>query len=105
MEQLNLSWDAEGYPTEGSLNALEQAQVHNADEARELIRQVREIWWMPDFGFIWDGNKKLTLHTGGWSGNEDIIRALKNSALKGNYFWTLYWKAHFVGGHYHFEIK
>jgi len=43
---------------------------------------------------------KLELHTGGWSGNEDIIEALKKS-----YFWIFYWEKSVKGGHYYFTIS
>ena len=40
-------------------------------------------------------------HTGGWSGNEDVIDALHHNFL----FWSLYWEKTTRGGHYYFKIK
>jgi hypothetical protein len=42
----------------------------------------------------------LELHTGGWSGNEDIIEALQNHKL----FWMMWWWKTERGGHYYFEV-
>jgi len=39
-------------------------------------------------------------HTGGWSGNEDVIGALKNNLL----FWPMFWQKSTRGGHYFFRI-
>mgnify|MGYP001614515985 FL=1 len=40
-------------------------------------------------------------HTGGWSGNEDVIYALQKNFL----FWSMYWEKTTKGGHYYFKIK
>jgi hypothetical protein len=39
-------------------------------------------------------------HTGGWSGNEDVIGALRRNLM----FWSLCWRKTEVGGHYYFRI-
>ena len=53
-------------------------------------------------GFVrrrpYSGKITIELHTGGWSGNEDLIRALQKS-----YFWS-FWRISKVGGHYYFKI-
>jgi hypothetical protein len=68
----------------------------------KLIEHIRSIWWNPEWGFKLTGKKKLKLqlHTGGWSGNECIIRDLKTT-----WFWSLYWVMSKRGGHYWFEIN
>jgi len=57
---------------------------------------------MADWGFILSGEEEFTLSlsTGGWSGNEDIIRALKKNFI----FWSMYWQMNRRGGHYQFKI-
>ncbi len=40
-------------------------------------------------------------HTGGWSGNEDVINAMKQNHL----FWSLTWMKSTRGGHYYFKIN
>jgi len=65
-----------------------------------LVEYIRTIWWGADSQMKLTG-KKLELHTGGWSGNEEIIQALKQNFV----FWTACWYKHVTGGHYYFKIK
>ena len=98
--------DADGYPT---AEELEKVKAWDAMAAPwGLVQYLKAIWWAPDWGFYiyrskdWLHKKpvwKLTLHTGGWSGNEDII-----STLKGTMFWQLYWQGSRRGGHYWFQL-
>jgi len=62
-----------------------------------LIAFIQSIWHWPDMAKL-DGNK-FELHTGGWSGNEDIV-----DALMGTIFWMLCWESSRRGGHFYFEI-
>ena len=39
------------------------------------------------------------MHTGGWSGNEEIM-----SAVQSTMFWYFYWTRIERGGHYYLEI-
>ncbi len=43
---------------------------------------------------------RYVYHTGGWSGNEDVIEALMHNFL----FWSLNWRMSRAGGHYYFKI-
>ena len=96
--------DSEGYPTQ---HALETIEKWDYMDPYGLIDFLEPIWWAPDWGIKKsDGvdicNRpvlKFELHTGGWSGNEDIVRSL----IK-NYFWGFYWQMSKRGGHYYFEI-
>jgi len=38
------------------------------------------------------------LHTGGWSGNEEIIRAMQDNRV----WWGMFWESSRRGGHYEF---
>lgn len=87
--------DDEGYPTTEALQFIESYDLKHGAEG--LVNFIGEIWYHGDWGFIRDGNK-LELHTGGWSGNEDIIRALRPT-----WFWTLCWESERRGGHYYFD--
>ena len=88
---------------------LKEIQNWNLQDVYNLLERLRELWEYPKY-FIknWridNTNKKkpiliLELHTGGWSGNEDIIDALENNKL----FWLMYWWKIEKGGHYYFEI-
>lgn len=96
--------DNDEYPTEEFLTFIRE---YVPDDSLTLIHFVERVlidgWWMPDWGFRlhkkYKGKRKLELHTGGWSGNEETISAL----LSNIYFRTYYvmWR---TGGHYYFEI-
>lgn len=79
-----IEWDEYGYPTQESLEKLEQ--ILNGNDIRKAIKAfysaLKENYY-PDYcgstevevrGKI---EKVWEYHTGGWSGNEDIIRVLK----------------------------
>lgn len=44
---------------------------------------------------------RYVYHTGGWSGNEDVIGAMRHNFL----FWSLSWIKSTVGGHFYFKIR
>lgn len=100
--------DNEGYPTEAWLQYIRNYDP-NVDFApiSMFVDILREGWWMPDWGYVlhrkYRGVQKLELHTGGWSGNEEIIREiLVNPYL--THFKMRYVKW-YTGGHYYFKIK
>jgi len=65
----------------------------------ELIELLRTIW-CHKYGTM-KTNKdctKMELHTGGWSENEEIISALRQSQ-----FWRAFWWKTERGGHYYFK--
>ena len=69
---------------EGGIINLLQANWHWDDCIR--FKQKGKTFW-------------LELHTGGWSGNEEIIDALGRNKM----FWMLYWQKSERGGHYWFK--
>lgn len=74
------------------------------DDFQGLVAFVEDIWWMPEWGFLKDdmpGGFSLELHTGGWSGNEQIVEALKRNRM----FWAMCWVKSERGGHYWFKIE
>ncbi len=100
--------DIEGYPTEQYLDFIEQYEPDESLPIEVLVSQViREGWYMSDWGFKLhrkrNGKQKLELHTGGWSGNEEIISAIKNNIMLSNFHMKyVMWR---VGGHHYFEIN
>lgn len=90
--------DVDGYPTEDALKEIREFNKVDHESMCEFIDFLKSIWWAADWGFIING-KILELHTGGWSGNEDIISELTKSSL-----WILFWQSSRRGGHYLFEL-
>ena len=92
--------DKDGYPTEEELETIRKWDWIDGD-IRKLLDHVEECWWEPEWGFCLTGKRvlRLELHTGGWSGNEEIIGVLQDTM-----FWTLYWERSKRGGHYIFKI-
>lgn len=105
--------DLNGYPTEEELKHFDRWKLSNQNLIEgfnpvEIVDYVESIWWAPDWGLRlkWGRDRimktkvmRLQLHTGGWSGNEDII-----SKLEQTFFWFMYWDKSERGGHYYFEI-
>lgn len=104
--------DSDGYPTEEELKAFEKWRVSEVNietfRARDVVDHLNLVWWYPERQMeLREGRErfrhkkvmKLVLHTGGWSGNEDIIGKLQDT-----WFWILYWAESHRGGHYYFEI-
>lgn len=94
------------YHTEQELRLIEKWDVK---EVFTLIDYIEQRWWSADWGFKKQWSKEsihnkpiiiLELHTGGWSGNEDIINAL----LKNKMFVILWYSEWRRSGHYKCEI-
>jgi uncharacterized phage protein (TIGR01671 family) len=104
----DLYLDEDGYPTDLALTLIKEANPFEKNP-HDLMDFVKGLWQYTDWGWSekkkknYDGKKAIlySISTGGWSGNEDIISALKNNK---NFFWTLYWQESRVGGHYKFLI-
>lgn len=89
--------DQDGYPTEEALKFIEEYDVFEKKGVEDLVDFIGEIWYHGDWGFI-RGGDKLELHTGGWSGNEDVIRSLEKT-----FFWDFCLESYRRGGHYYFD--
>ena len=97
--------DKDGYPTETELK-LVKTLGHHTTPVSELIEHIQSIWHWEDYVQLRKGVSSLgrkvqilELHTGGWSGNENIIDVLAETD-----FWELWWEESRRGGHYKFEI-
>jgi len=97
-----------GYPTEYGLKQIRKwrigtdADICNRKAVEAFIDLIHSMWWTPEWGFterLRKGKIYLELHTGGWSGNEEIIGELKKT-----FFWFFYWQMSKRGGHYWFEV-
>jgi len=94
--------DENGYPDEASLKAIEEWDILKQG-VQGLLDLIEENTNHPDFSFSITGKKVLRFeyHTGGWSGNEDVISALRRNIL----FFAVFWQKSTRGGHYYFKIK
>jgi len=88
------------YPEEYELEKITQWKVTDVASFHLLMGYIETLWhWESMFKF---DNKVYTLITGGWSGNEDIIRAMQENTM----FWLMYWESSKRGGRYTFcDIK
>jgi hypothetical protein len=95
--------DEHGYPTEETLEKIQSFDPQK-DDVYEFVEYLCENWVN---GYPPKWNKKrgtLQLSTGGWSGCESVITALKIGASASiPWFWTLYWYQSRAGGHYWFR--
>lgn len=108
--------DDEGYPTEESLDAIRRFRLESRGDRRQWEEAAIEIlddamakWWPREIlvkvdyakcDLLGDNVKRFTFATGGWSGNESIIRAFQYNFL----LWNLYWVKSERGGIYTFEV-
>ena len=97
--------DNEGYPTNEFLDFIRK--YRGEIPIKDFLEILRDGWFFQDWGFVlkrkYKGKKKLELHTGGWSGNEETIREIiANPYIAIYQMRYIKWVA---GGHYYFEIK
>lgn len=85
------------YPREQELKRIEKWNI--PDDLNGLLEFIEELWKYSEY-FIRKDNL-LELHTGGWSGNEDIIFSLERNTM----FYCLYWQKSERGGHYYFVFS
>ena len=97
--------DSDGYPTEETLK-----RIASFDPLKDNVYDFVEYLcdnWVNGYPARWDKKHgTLQLSTGGWSGCESVIAALKrgNGVLPGiSWFWVMYWYQSRAGGHYWFK--
>ena len=94
--------DEDGYPTEEALDKIEKWHYN---DPRGWFKFIENIWhltsWGWSKGYNIDGNYLYNISTAGWSGNEDIIRAMQKNKI----LWSDTWVQSRRGGHYIFEVK
>ena len=92
-----------GYPTDEFLEWIRTFDVINGS-GFEYLQTILAEWW-PHDGYgchiqrKYRGERKVMISTSGWSGNEDMIQAMKENE---HLFWSLHYFAHQRGGHYTF---
>lgn len=94
-------FDRDGYPTEDTLEVISKWK----DTYPRWIEYIKAAWMWPAMireeesdDVFNKGQVVLKLSTGGWSGNEEIIAAMRE-----NLYWFIFWRNSKRGGHY--ELK
>jgi hypothetical protein len=88
--------DEDGYPTEETLDRLKNWDYKDIPGLFDFITSlwIYENYWNYE-------NDELHISTGGWSGHEELIAALKENSM----VWILSWVQSRRGGHYIFKKK
>jgi len=90
------------YPTEEQLQKIHKIDgldIPLKEKILKMLSHLKSMWHYPDY-FVDNGEYGFELHTGGWSGNEDII-----SELETTFFWCYFWQRTERGGHYYFDYQ
>lgn len=96
--------DSDGYPTDEELDRITKWEAGWI----ECFAFIKSCWWAADWGWTeFDGaddfgrpQRVYMISTGGWSGNESILQAMRSNFI----LWSLAWKEHRRGGHYIFTL-
>jgi len=86
------------YPSEPELKEIEKWPMEKG--WNELLDFVWSIWEYADIGYCRKIGSRFWFSTGGWSGNEEIIGAMKNNWM----FWSMCWYSSRRGGHFRFQV-
>ena len=100
--------DDDGYPTDAALDII---QMWHWSDPKGWFTFIESLWHLRSWG--WSEGMQPDEHdpqewvylynisTAGWSGNEDIIRAMEKNTM----MWCLNWVQSRRGGHYIFELR
>jgi len=88
------TFDGDGYPSEETLEAITEWK---SDDYEGLARFVCGAW-NNDYGLFVYEEVHLKLVTGGWSGNESVISAMRANLV----WWMLFWHLSKRGGSHEF---
>jgi hypothetical protein len=84
------------YPTEEELQRIREWP---STDLEGLMAFVRSIWWAADA--LWKAEAgKVFISTGGWSGNEELIGAMRENVAVS----ALCWQSSHRGGYFEFEL-
>ncbi len=86
------TFDSDGYPTDETLDAIAKWSFDDAVGWLNFIHSA----WSHRFGFLQCEMNQIVFATGGWSGNESIIEAMRENVV----LWTLLWESSHRGGKY-----
>lgn len=96
MKIKNQFTESDGYPTEETLYIIKHWPQNDFLGMLDFIGD-----YFNRFGRIWRTQPaRIELATGGWSGNEEIIVAVKANLI----IWAIRWVSSNRGGHHTFEL-
>lgn len=84
------SFDADGYPTAETERAIANWDFRDAPGWLAYI----QASWNHHYGRIWREDGLIKMATGGWSGNEAIVEAMRRNSL----LWSMLWESSHRGG-------
>lgn len=83
------TFDRHGYPTPETEESIRNWRMNDPKGWIEFIGKS----WNHGYGRIWSEDGMVKFATGGWSGNESIVCAMKQSIL-----WAMLWESSHRGG-------
>lgn len=94
------SFTKDGYPTDATLRTIRSWPWR---DAMGLVDYIKRAWRWPAYVKTTKDEKgvAVSIATGGWSGNEDIVRALQGNRP----WWGMFWMASKRGGKFEFHIR
>ena len=106
------TFDADGYPSEDTLSALRDWPMTDSAGALDFLKAAWSSYGTATHtltaheGYLVHAEpdrKYLRVATGGWSGNESLIQAMREAPLGGVWMWT--WQLSARGGLYIFAYQ
>lgn len=88
--------DPQGYPDETELQTIAEWPYLDLPG---LMEYIKERWKYPEM--FRETKTEYQVSTGGWSGNESLIGAMRENLMA----WSIMWLKSERGGHYTFETK
>lgn len=102
--------DGDGYPVVEDLERIKGFKPFE-DDVFAFMDELRGLWAYADSGYWKEepdpdlphhpDQRKYSLRTAGWSGNEETIATLQENP---HFFWALFWHSTTRGGHYVFKV-
>jgi len=98
-----MTFDENGYPDNTTISEIESFDMNMMvpTNISYYLKLIWDNWEYPNTSWKYNKNTGcLQISTCGWSGNEEVVAAMKRNYL----FWTLFWYGSKRGGHYWFRI-
>ena len=94
--------DDDNYPTEEALERIRKWDVIPDGERERCLDWIgANCWHFTEWGWRKDEHGVYQISTGGWSGNEETLGAMRENFL----LWMMTFYNHRVGGHYTLRLN